>query len=112
MMAMAMALGGRWGSLEDEEAKTEVADGNAAKPSDVSAGEALETQVIEPSEVRAESDPWNDLMSSRDYPLDKHFGNILLAFTRKHKAANLLWRKCTCYGLMLLPISTVRKTIQ
>ncbi|KAI5316961.1 hypothetical protein L3X38_036668 [Prunus dulcis] len=39
-----MALGGRWGSLEDEEAKTEVANGNAAKPSGVSAGEALETQ--------------------------------------------------------------------
>ncbi|KAL6190211.1 hypothetical protein ACLB2K_036609 [Fragaria x ananassa] len=56
---MAMALGGRWGRLEDEEAEAKAADDNAAK-SDASAVEASETQVIEPSEVRAESDPWSD----------------------------------------------------
>ncbi|KAL6187851.1 hypothetical protein ACLB2K_039246 [Fragaria x ananassa] len=56
---MAMALGGRWGRLEDEEAEAKAADDNAAN-SDASAVEASETQVIEPSEVRAESDPWND----------------------------------------------------
>ncbi|XP_050372150.1 heat shock protein 90-5, chloroplastic [Argentina anserina] len=51
---MAMALGGRWGRLEDEEAEAKLAE------SDASTGEASETQVIEPSEVRAESDPWSD----------------------------------------------------
>ena len=51
---MAMALGGRWGRLEDEEAEAKAAE------SDPSTGEASETQVIEPSEVRAESDPWSD----------------------------------------------------
>lgn len=56
---MAMALGGRWGRLEDEEAEAKAADDNAAK-FDASAVEASETQVIEPSEVRAESDPWSD----------------------------------------------------
>lgn len=56
---MAMALGGRWGRLEDEEAEAKAADDNAAE-SDASAGDATETQVIEPSEVRAESDPWSE----------------------------------------------------
>ncbi|XP_015895264.3 heat shock protein 90-5, chloroplastic [Ziziphus jujuba] len=54
---MAMALGGRWGRSEEE---TDAAtDDNAAK-SDASAGESSEAQVIEPSEVRAETDPWSD----------------------------------------------------
>ncbi|PQQ01728.1 heat shock protein 90-5 chloroplastic [Prunus yedoensis var. nudiflora] len=48
---MAMALGGRWGRSEDEEAETEVADSGAGESSDA---------VIEPSEVRTESDPWSD----------------------------------------------------
>ncbi|KAK9934898.1 hypothetical protein M0R45_022027 [Rubus argutus] len=56
---MAMALGGRWGRLEDEEAEAKAADDNAAD-SDASAGEPTETQVVEPSEVRAESDPWSE----------------------------------------------------
>lgn len=49
---MAMALGGRWGRLED------AADAEDAAESD--GAEAPEVQVIEPSEVRAEDDPWQD----------------------------------------------------
>ncbi|KAL1203692.1 Heat shock protein 90-5 [Cardamine amara subsp. amara] len=47
---MAMAVGGRWGRVEEED---EVAD----EGDDDKNGEA---EVIEPSEVRAESDPWQD----------------------------------------------------
>ncbi|TYJ98158.1 heat shock protein 90-5 [Cucumis melo var. makuwa] len=49
---MAMALGGRWGRLED------AADAEDAAESD--SAEAPDVQVIEPSEVRAEDDPWQD----------------------------------------------------
>ncbi|KAL6349757.1 hypothetical protein AAG906_001644 [Vitis piasezkii] len=54
---MSMALGGRWGRAEgegeeeEEEKEAEVVQEDATES---------ETQVIEPSEVRAESDPWND----------------------------------------------------
>ncbi|GFP95302.1 heat shock protein 83 [Phtheirospermum japonicum] len=52
---MAMALGGRWGRSEDDESEgTE----NASE-TDASSSEGPETQVIEPSEVRTESDPWS-----------------------------------------------------
>ncbi|KAL5828563.1 hypothetical protein ACOSQ3_018031 [Xanthoceras sorbifolium] len=54
---MAMALGGRWGRSEGDEG--EAPEENPAE-SDTSAAEPLEAQVIEPSEVRAESDPWQD----------------------------------------------------
>ena len=47
---MAMALGGRWGRSEEDEVEA----------SEVSADEGSETQVIEPSEVRTEDDPWQD----------------------------------------------------
>ncbi|KAI3867353.1 hypothetical protein MKX03_036480, partial [Papaver bracteatum] len=49
---MAIALGGRWGRSES----------NASEPSDAAeeSGQALETEVIEPSEVRTENDPWRD----------------------------------------------------
>ncbi|KAK8655786.1 hypothetical protein V6N13_108352 [Hibiscus sabdariffa] len=58
---MAMALGGRWGRSEDEdEDEVEASEVNAAE-TDTSAGEeGTENQVIEPSEVRTESDPWQD----------------------------------------------------
>ncbi|XP_068637354.1 heat shock protein 90-5, chloroplastic-like [Aristolochia californica] len=50
---MAIALGGRWGR-SDSEGETEAA-------SDVTEGnEATEAEVVEPLEVRAEADPWND----------------------------------------------------
>ena len=56
---MAMALGGRWGRSDGD--KAEAAEGNAAE-SDANASEVAEpqVQVIEPSEVRTESDPWQD----------------------------------------------------
>ncbi|KAK6157755.1 hypothetical protein DH2020_012003 [Rehmannia glutinosa] len=53
---MAMALGGRWGRLEDDE--TEGTEN--ASETDASSADGSETQVIEPSEVRTESDPWSD----------------------------------------------------
>ncbi|KAL0430030.1 UNVERIFIED_CONTAM: Heat shock protein 90-5, chloroplastic [Sesamum radiatum] len=54
---MAMALGGRWGRSEDDE--TEAATENASEI-DASSADGSETQVIEPSEVRTENDPWSD----------------------------------------------------
>ncbi|KAH9707798.1 Heat shock protein 90-5 [Citrus sinensis] len=54
---MAMALGGRWGRSDGDEAES--VEGNATE-SEISAGEASEAQVVEPSEVRNESDPWQD----------------------------------------------------
>lgn len=54
---MAMALGGRWGRSDEDEAES--VDGNGTE-SEISAGEASEAQVVEPSEVRNESDPWQD----------------------------------------------------
>uniref|UniRef100_A0A0D3AVT5 Histidine kinase/HSP90-like ATPase domain-containing protein n=1 Tax=Brassica oleracea var. oleracea TaxID=109376 RepID=A0A0D3AVT5_BRAOL len=47
---MATAVGGRWGRVEEEESSS-VGEG------DEKDGEA---EVVEPSEVRAESDPWQD----------------------------------------------------
>ncbi|CAM8881397.1 unnamed protein product [Rhodiola kirilowii] len=52
---MAMALGGRWGRTEDEEA-SEAVEAETSPTAD----EATESQVIEPSEVRTESDPWSE----------------------------------------------------
>lgn len=52
-----MALGGRWGRLEDDEADATV---NAASETDATSADGSETQVIEPSQVRTESDPWSD----------------------------------------------------
>ncbi|KAL9668270.1 hypothetical protein QQ045_002649 [Rhodiola kirilowii] len=51
---MAMALGGRWGRTEDEDATA--AEEAEASPTE----ETTESQVIEPSEVRTESDPWSE----------------------------------------------------
>ncbi|KAM7484472.1 hypothetical protein LguiA_000481 [Lonicera macranthoides] len=48
---MAIALGGRWGRLEDTETE--------APADDSSSSEVSETEVIEPSEVRTEADPWS-----------------------------------------------------
>ncbi|KAL3824011.1 hypothetical protein ACJIZ3_020040 [Penstemon smallii] len=54
---MAMALGGRWGRDEegDEAEATESTSGADVGPTDGS-----ESEVIEASEVRTESDPWSD----------------------------------------------------
>ncbi|EOA25349.1 hypothetical protein CARUB_v10018672mg [Capsella rubella] len=48
---MAMAVGGRWGRVEEEEESATVNEGD---------DKSGETEVVEPSEVRAESDPWQD----------------------------------------------------
>lgn len=60
---MSMALGGRWGRAEEdgeeEKEEGEVKEHGEVVEEDAAAAES-ETQVIEPSEVRAESDPWND----------------------------------------------------
>nr|CAB3481182.1 unnamed protein product [Digitaria exilis] len=52
---MAIALGGRWGRSDTGEAE---ATGEASLEADSSEGTV--TEVIEPSEVRPESDPWRD----------------------------------------------------
>ncbi|KAE8690907.1 DNA-directed RNA polymerase 1B [Hibiscus syriacus] len=54
---MAMALGGRWGRSEDDEFE---ASGASAVETNTGTDESLESQVIEPSEIRTESDPWED----------------------------------------------------
>ncbi|OAY73745.1 Heat shock protein 90-5, chloroplastic [Ananas comosus] len=52
---MAIALGGRWGRSDSENAESkEDAEETAAEST------SEEAEVIEPSEVRAESDPWKD----------------------------------------------------
>jgi heat shock protein beta len=51
---MTIALGGRWGRLEEAEAtasETSVEFGSS---------EGTVSEVVEPSEVRTESDPWRD----------------------------------------------------
>ena len=48
---MAIALGGRWDRLEDTETE--------APADDSSSSEVSETEVVEPSEVRTEADPWS-----------------------------------------------------
>ncbi|TYH91406.1 hypothetical protein ES332_A13G113400v1 [Gossypium tomentosum] len=55
---MAMALGGRWGRSEEED-EIEASEASAAE-TDTGDDETSETQVIEPSEVPTESDPWQD----------------------------------------------------
>jgi heat shock protein 90kDa beta len=52
---MATALGGRWGRSESDR---EEAKALASVEGDSSEGTTME--VIEPSEVRPESDPWKD----------------------------------------------------
>uniref|UniRef100_A0A0E0IL65 Histidine kinase/HSP90-like ATPase domain-containing protein n=1 Tax=Oryza nivara TaxID=4536 RepID=A0A0E0IL65_ORYNI len=51
---MTIALGGRWGRPEESEAAT--SESNV----EVESSEGSATEVVEPSEVRPESDPWKD----------------------------------------------------
>lgn len=51
---MAVALGGRWGRVEESEAAPDSSETNSDLTS-----ETTETEVVEPSEVRTESDPWS-----------------------------------------------------
>uniref|UniRef100_A0A0E0M2E4 Histidine kinase/HSP90-like ATPase domain-containing protein n=1 Tax=Oryza punctata TaxID=4537 RepID=A0A0E0M2E4_ORYPU len=52
---MTIALGGRWGRPEESEATT-TSESNV----EVESSEGPATEVVEPSEVRPESDPWKD----------------------------------------------------
>uniref|UniRef100_A0A0A9E0Q9 Endoplasmin n=1 Tax=Arundo donax TaxID=35708 RepID=A0A0A9E0Q9_ARUDO len=53
---MTIALGGRWGRLDTEEAEAAASEASVEADSSEGAG----TEVVEPSEVRTESDPWKD----------------------------------------------------
>lgn len=53
---MAIALGGRWGRSDMEETKASTGEAGAEADS----SEVTITEVVEPSEVRPESDPWRD----------------------------------------------------
>ncbi|KAG9448603.1 hypothetical protein H6P81_008568 [Aristolochia fimbriata] len=52
---MAIALGGKWGRSDSEEEAETASDVTSSE-----GGEATEAEVVEPSEVRAEADPWKD----------------------------------------------------
>ncbi|KAJ4747572.1 Heat shock family protein [Rhynchospora pubera] len=52
---MAIALGGRWGRAEEDDGEAEAAE----EGDSISAGTA-EAEVVEPSEIRTENDPWKD----------------------------------------------------
>ncbi|RWW10795.1 hypothetical protein BHE74_00046326 [Ensete ventricosum] len=51
---MGIALGGRWGRSEPEE------EGSEATSAEAGSSDATEAEVVEPSEVRTENDPWKD----------------------------------------------------
>ena len=53
---MAIALGGRWGRPESEDE----AAADAESSSEAGTSETADAEVVEPSEVRAEEDPWKD----------------------------------------------------
>jgi heat shock protein 90kDa beta len=55
---MEIALGGRWGRSEENASEAEAGEGGVASES--TSGEVAEAEVVEPSEVRTESDPWKD----------------------------------------------------
>jgi heat shock protein beta len=53
---MTMALGGRWGRSDAENAEATTSGASI----EVDSSEGVVTEVVEPSEVRTESDPWKD----------------------------------------------------
>ncbi|KAM0871736.1 hypothetical protein ACQ4PT_039190 [Festuca glaucescens] len=53
---MTIALGGRWGRSDTEEAGATTGEANV----EIASSEGTVTEVVEPSEVRTESDPWRD----------------------------------------------------
>ncbi|KAH0461531.1 hypothetical protein IEQ34_009106 [Dendrobium chrysotoxum] len=57
---MAIALGGRWGRSDSELAEYDEADDKEDSSSEAESAEPTEAEVVEPSEVRDESDPWKD----------------------------------------------------
>lgn len=50
---MAIALGGRWGRTDPQGAAEET-------DAEATSSETAEAEVVEPSEVRTEDDPWKD----------------------------------------------------
>ncbi|KAF5762095.1 putative Heat shock protein Hsp90 family [Helianthus annuus] len=55
---MAVALGGKWGRVEESEAAAAATDSSESNV-DSTYESAAETEVVEPSEVRTETDPWS-----------------------------------------------------
>ena len=53
---MTIALGGRWGRSDIDEAEASTSKSNV----EIDSSEGTTTEVVEPSEVRTESDPWRD----------------------------------------------------
>lgn len=53
---MTIALGGRWGRSAADDTKASASETNA----EVDSSEGTTMEVVEPSEVRTESDPWKD----------------------------------------------------
>ena len=53
---MAIALGGRWGRSELGEEEEPISEAS----SEVVSSETTQAEVVEPSEVRTENDPWQD----------------------------------------------------
>ncbi|KAH7684075.1 Heat shock protein Hsp90 family protein [Dioscorea alata] len=53
---MAIALGGRWGRSESDEGEEPISEAS----SEAAFSEPTDTEVVEPSEVRTENDPWKD----------------------------------------------------
>nr|AIZ68156.1 heat shock protein 83-like protein [Albuca bracteata] len=56
---MAIALGGRWGRSESDDESAKASE-DSEPSSEVAASETAEAEVVEPSEVRTENDPWKD----------------------------------------------------
>ncbi|CAH9131202.1 unnamed protein product [Cuscuta epithymum] len=57
---MAMALGGRWGRSDEEDTKEAPVDEESSEGSKSSSPDDSEAPLVEPSEVRVESDPWSE----------------------------------------------------
>jgi heat shock protein beta len=53
---MTFSLGGRWGRLDTEESEAATIETNV----EIDSSEGIVTEVVEPSEVKTESDPWRD----------------------------------------------------
>lgn len=53
---MAIALGGRWGRSESDEGDEPISEAS----SEAAFSEPTDAEVVEPSEVRTENDPWKD----------------------------------------------------
>ncbi|KAF3329727.1 heat shock protein 83-like protein [Carex littledalei] len=57
---MAIALGGRWGRAEEDASEAEADGGEEGVVTESNSAEIAEAEVVEPSEIRTENDPWKD----------------------------------------------------